>query len=81
VQEVGVAMEAIFKQINIKTLVVLEVSAVGRLAVKKDTHTFVAVGLLLTVIAAVSVTLEMQVTGLVVLVVVCVLNTKTRRRW
>jgi len=74
-------MEAIFKQINIKTLVVLEVSAVGRLAVKKDTHTFVAVGLLLTVIAAVSVTLEMQVTGLVVLVVVCVLNTKTRRRW
>jgi len=33
------------------------------------------------VIAAVSVTLEMQVTGLVVLVVVCVLNTKTRRRW
>lgn len=80
-QEVGVAMEAIFKQINIKTLVVLEVSAVGRLAVKKDTHTFVAVGLLLTVIAAVSVTLEMQVTGLVVLVVVCVLNTKTRRRW
>ena len=46
-QEVGVAMEAIFKQINIKTLVVLEVSAVGRLAVMKDTHTFVAVGLLL----------------------------------
>jgi len=39
--------------------VVLEVSVVGRVAVKMDTHAVVAEGLMLATIVAVSVTLEM----------------------
>ena len=78
VQVVGVVVQAVFQQINNKTLVVVEVSAVGRVAVNMDTHPVVAVGLMLAAIVAVSVKLEMQVAGVVVHAAVEVLKTKTR---
>jgi len=65
-------------QMNNKTLVVVEVVAVGRVAVNMDTHSVVAVGLVLATIVAVSVNLEMQVADFVVHAAVEVLKSKPR---
>ena len=79
VQVVGVVVQAVFKQIKKNTLVVMEVSLVGRVPVNMDTHPVVAVGLALTTIVVVSVKLELQVAGVVVHAAVEVLKTKTRQ--
>ena len=75
---VGVVVQAVFSQINNKTLVVVKVSAVGMVAVNMDTHPVVAVGLMLAMIVAVSFKLEMQVAVGVVHAAVEVLKTKAR---
>jgi len=71
-------VQAVFKQINIKTLEVVKVSAVGRRAVSLDTHPVVAVGLILATVVPVSVKLEMLVAGVAVHAAVEVLRTKIR---
>jgi len=78
VHVVGVLVQAVFKKTENKTLVVVEVAPVGRVAVNMYTHPVVAVGLMLATIVAVSVKLELQVAGVVVHAAVDILETKTR---
>jgi len=77
-QVMGVVVQAMFEQINIKPLLVVEVSSVGEVAIEMDTHLVVPVGLILVTIVAVSVTLEMQVAGVVVYAAVMVATTRRR---
>jgi len=71
-------VQAVFKQINNKTLEVVKVSAVGRRAVSMDTHPVVAVGLILATVVPVAVKLEMLVAGVAAHAAVEVLRTKIR---